>query len=112
MPGTTLGRETTTWLTTNKTTSPTTTQYKLAKSYPMDLAESPRQAVIDAIVDVTEPAGGQTTLTLYDHVDPDALGDLIEASANKRSHVEARFTFEQFLIIVHSTGTIFVYEPL
>lgn len=113
MPGTTPGRDTTTWFDTkNTTTGPTTTQHKHTKSYSMSLAESPRQAVVDVIIDATEPAGGQTTLTLDEHVEPDALNDLIEASADKQSYVEVQFTFEQTLVVVRSTGTILIYEPL
>ncbi len=28
---------------------------------------------------MSEPSGGQTTLTLYEYIDPDALKDLIDA---------------------------------
>ncbi|RBI59980.1 hypothetical protein DMJ13_20040 [halophilic archaeon] len=113
MPGTTLTTETTTWFSTeSRISTPRTTQYKLIGSYSLESAESPKQAVVDAVVDVTQPVGGQTTLTLYEHLDPDALDDLITASADKRSHVEIRFTFEEYLIIVRSTNTVLIYEPL
>ncbi|RBI60082.1 hypothetical protein DMJ13_20690 [halophilic archaeon] len=112
MPGTILAKETTTWFSTEKTSTPSITQYKLTGSYSLDSAESPKQAVVDAIVDVTQPVGGQTTLTLYEHLDPDALDDLITASADKCSHVEVRFTVKEYLIIIRSTNTVLIYEPL
>ena len=113
MPGTALTKETITWFSTeSEKSTPRTTQYKLIGSYSLESAESPKQAVSDAVVDVIQPVGGQTTLTLYEHLNPDALDDLITASADKRSHVEIRFTFEEYLITIRSTNTVPIYEPL
>ncbi len=59
-----------------------------------------------------EPAAGQTTLSLYEYVNPDALEDIIAASASKKSDVEVRFTVEDYLVTVRSDHTILIYEPL
>ncbi|RBI59947.1 hypothetical protein DMJ13_19800 [halophilic archaeon] len=105
---------TTTWFgTETDTPDPSSpTRYELTESYPIDPAQSPTQAVVDAMLDMSEPPGGQTTLTLYEHIDPDALEDLIDASEDKRSHVEVRFQVDEYLFVVRSTNTIRVYEPL
>ncbi|WP_435157488.1 HalOD1 output domain-containing protein [Haladaptatus sp. DFWS20] len=59
-----------------------------------------------------EPAAGQTTLSLYEYVNPDALEDIIEASASKQSDVEVRFTVKGYLVTVRSNNTVLIYEPL
>ncbi|WP_435158988.1 HalOD1 output domain-containing protein [Haladaptatus sp. DFWS20] len=59
-----------------------------------------------------EPTGAQTTLSLYEYVNPDALEDIIKASASKKSDVEVRFTVEDYLVTVRSDNTILIYEPL
>ncbi|WP_245800259.1 HalOD1 output domain-containing protein [Haladaptatus litoreus] len=63
-------------------------------------------------MNVIEPAGGQTTLLLYEYVNPDALEGIIEASAEKKSDIEVRFTVEDYLVTVRSNGRILIYEPL
>ncbi|RBI59207.1 hypothetical protein DMJ13_23860 [halophilic archaeon] len=105
---------TTTWFgtETDRPGPSVSTQYTLTGSYSMDSSRSPKHGVVDAVLDATEPPDGQTTLTLYEHLDPDALDALIDASADKRSHVEVRFTIDEFLVVVRSTDTILVYEPL
>ncbi|WP_438267394.1 HalOD1 output domain-containing protein [Haladaptatus halobius] len=59
-----------------------------------------------------EPTAGQTTLTLYEYVNPDALEDIVTASAEKKSDVEVRFTVVDYLVTVRSNNTILIYEPL
>ncbi|WP_227380245.1 HalOD1 output domain-containing protein [Haladaptatus halobius] len=68
--------------------------------------------VVNALVEVIEPAAGQTTLSLYEHVNLDALEDIITASAEKKSDVEVRFTVEDYLVTVRSDNTILIYEPI
>ncbi|WP_227380941.1 HalOD1 output domain-containing protein [Haladaptatus halobius] len=68
--------------------------------------------VVEALVEVIEPAGGQTTLSLYEYVNPDALKDIITASAEKKSDVEVRFTVEDYLVTVRSDNTILIYGPI
>ncbi len=90
-------------------------QYALVASETIDL-DSPTSelitSVVEALIDVIEPAGGQTKLSLYEYVDPDALEDIIEASASKKSDVEVRFTVEDYLVTVRSNNTVLIYEPL
>ncbi len=85
-------------------------QYTLVATFSMDATHSPALCVADAITEVTGTSG-QTTLTLYEYLEPDALDEIVEASTDKRSHVEVRFTVEEYLIIVRSPGTILIYEP-
>ncbi|WP_227380607.1 HalOD1 output domain-containing protein [Haladaptatus halobius] len=87
-------------------------QYALTASYSIEPNCSPVLSVVEAVVDVIEPPGGQTSLRLYEHVNPDALEGLIVASSEKKSDVEVRFTIEEYLIVVRSTKTILIYEPL
>ena len=90
-------------------------QYALVASETIDFESSPSElvtSVIDVLIDVIEPTGGQTTLTLYEYVNPDALEDIIQASASKQSDVEVRFTVENYLVTVRSNNTILIYEPL
>nr|WP_076432304.1 HalOD1 output domain-containing protein [Haladaptatus litoreus] len=90
-------------------------QYALVASETIDLESSSSElvtSVVDILIDVMEPAGGQTTLSLYEYVNPDALKDIIEASASKKSGVEVRFTVENYLITVRSNHTVLIYEPL
>ncbi|RBI59674.1 hypothetical protein DMJ13_21285 [halophilic archaeon] len=105
---------TTTWFgaETDMPGSSPPTRYELTESYPIDPAQPLIQAVVDAVVDMSEPPGGQTTLTLYEHIDPDALADLLDASKDKQSHVEVRFRVDGYLFVVRSTNAILVYEPL
>lgn len=106
--------ETTNWFGTDaERTGPLLpTQYSLTASYSIDPDRSPTLAVVEAVVDVTEPADGQASLELYEHVSPDALDDLVTASSNKKSNVEVRFTVETYLVVVRSTDRILIYEPL
>ncbi|WP_266082911.1 HalOD1 output domain-containing protein [Haladaptatus caseinilyticus] len=68
--------------------------------------------IVDVLIDVIEPISGQTTLSLYEYVNPDALEDIITASASKKSDVEVRFTVEGYLVIVRSDNTVLIYEPI
>ncbi len=63
-------------------------------------------------MDVIEPTAGQITLSLYEYVNPDALEEIIEASASKQSDVAVRFTVEDYLVTVRSDNTVLIYEPL
>jgi len=78
----------------------------------MDVSQSPTANVVDVVLDVTDRRDGQTTLTLYEHLNPDALDDLVDATPDKRSHVEVRFTVDDLLVVVRSANTSLVYEPL
>ena len=88
------------------------TRYELTESHSIDPAQPLTHGVVDALLDVHKPLDGQTTLTLYEHIDPDALEDLTDASEDKQSHVEVRFRVDEYLFVVRSTNTIRVYEPL
>jgi hypothetical protein len=90
-------------------------QYALVASETIDLGSSSSElvtSVVDTLMEVLEPTGGQTTLSLYEYVNPDALGDIIEASAAKKSDVEVRFTVEDYLVTVRSDNTVLIYEPI
>lgn len=109
-----MATETTSWFGTNTERSEPRSppQYALTASYSIESGCSPALSVVEAVVDVTEPMGGQTSLRLYEHVNPDALEDIITASSTKKSDVEVRFTIEEYLVVVRSTKTILIYEPL
>ncbi len=94
-----------------QSSSSVTDRYRLAASSTMDSAQKPSLCVVDVLTDVDESMSGQTTLTLYEHLETDALDDMVEASPEKRSHVEVRFTVDEYLVVVRSTDTILVYEP-
>lgn len=87
-------------------------EYALTASYSIEPGNSPTLTVVEAIIDITEPPDGQTSLNIYEHINPDALDDIITASATKKSDVEVRFTFEEYLVVVRSTNTILLYESL
>ena len=90
-------------------------QYALVASETIDPDSSNSElvaGVVEALTDVIESIGGQTTLLLYEYVNPDALKDIIEASASKKSDVEVRFTVEDYLVTVRSNNTVLIYEPL
>ncbi|ODR80834.1 hypothetical protein BG842_02355 [Haladaptatus sp. W1] len=90
-------------------------QYALVASETIDFDSSTSElvaGVVEALIDVIEPTGGQTTLSLYEYVDPDALEDIIKASASKKSDVEVRFTVEDYLVTVRSDNTVLIYEPI
>ncbi len=90
-------------------------QYALVASETIDLESSSSElitSVVDVLIDVMEPAGGQTTLSLYEYVNPDGLENIITASASKKSDVEVRFTVEGYLVTVRSNNSILIYEPL
>ena len=109
--------QTTSWFgsTRNHTAPNPPPQYALVASETIDFDSSTSElvaGVVEALIDVIEPAGGQITLSLYEYVDPDALEDIITASASKKSDVEVRFTVEDYLVTVRSDNTILIYEPL
>ncbi|WP_266079536.1 HalOD1 output domain-containing protein [Haladaptatus caseinilyticus] len=85
-------------------------QYTLVAPFTMDPTRPVSLCVADAVTAVAE-SSGQTALTLYEYLDPDGLDEIVEASSDKRSEVEIRFTVEEYLIIVRSPHTILVYEP-
>ncbi|ODR82937.1 hypothetical protein BG842_09400 [Haladaptatus sp. W1] len=90
-------------------------QYALVASETIDLESSSSElitSVVDVLIDVIKPANCQTTLSLYEYVNPDALEDIIEASASKKSDVEVRFTVKDYLVTVRSDYTVLIYEPL
>lgn len=105
--------ETTAWFDTDAGRSDldAPVRYERTATYSMDSARAPSVDVIDAIVDVVEPTDGQTTLTLYEYLDPDGFNAVLTASTDKKSHVEVRFTVEGYLVAVRSDDTIVVYEP-
>ncbi|GAA0196673.1 HalOD1 output domain-containing protein [Haladaptatus pallidirubidus] len=109
--------QTTSWFgsTTEQSGPRSPPQYALVASETIDLESSSSElitSVVEALIDVIEPAGGQTTLSLYEYVDPDALENIIEASASKQSDVEVRFTIEDYLVTVRSDYTILIHESL
>ncbi|GAA5064959.1 hypothetical protein GCM10025751_55260 [Haladaptatus pallidirubidus] len=109
--------QTTTWFgsTTEHSGLRSPRQYALVTSETIDLEALNSElitGVVNALVDVIEPAAGQTTLSLYEHVNPDALEDIIKASTSKKSDIEVRFTVENYLVTVRSNNTILIYEPL
>ncbi|WP_458207525.1 HalOD1 output domain-containing protein [Haladaptatus sp. NG-SE-30] len=85
-------------------------QYTLVAPFTIDPERSPSLCVAEAVSAVTESAG-QTTLALYEYLEPDALDQIVEASVDKRSDVEIRFTVEEYLVVVRSPYTILIYEP-
>ncbi|ODR79871.1 hypothetical protein BG842_05015 [Haladaptatus sp. W1] len=90
-------------------------QYALVASETIDPEASRPEivtGVVDVLMDVIEPTVGQTTLSLYEYVNPDALEDIIEASASKKSDIEVRFTIEDYLVTVRSDYTILIYKPI
>jgi len=106
--------ETTNWFenTTKSPNSRASTQYALSNTVPITPEQSVAVGVVEAVVETIEPLGGQTSLNLYEHVNPDALKEIIDASATKKSDVEVRFTFEDHLIVLRSNDTILIYESL
>ncbi|WP_227356649.1 HalOD1 output domain-containing protein [Haladaptatus salinisoli] len=109
--------KTTRWFgsTTEQSGSNSFHQYALIASETIDAESSSSELatdIINALIDVIEPATGQTTLTLYEYVNPDALEDIITASAEKKSDIEVRFTVEGYLVTVRSNNTILIYESL
>ena len=68
--------------------------------------------IVEAIIETAELQDGQTSLSLYDHIDTDALNEIISTSKSKKSDIEVRFTFNDLLIIVRSDNTISIYELL
>lgn len=105
--------ETTSWFgaTTEPPNSRASTQYALSTTVPITPGQSVAVGIVKAVVETIEPQGGQTSLNLYEHVNPDALKEIIDTSATKKSDVEVRFTFEDHLIVVRSNDTILIYEP-
>ncbi|GAA0242807.1 HalOD1 output domain-containing protein [Haladaptatus pallidirubidus] len=109
--------QTTSWFgsTTEQSGPRSPPQYALVASATINLEASNLEfvtSVIDVLMDVIEPATGQTTLSLYEYVNPDALEDIIGASASKKSDVEVRFTIKDYLVTVRSDYTILIHESL
>ncbi|WP_266081262.1 HalOD1 output domain-containing protein [Haladaptatus caseinilyticus] len=108
--------KTTSWFgTTTEHSGLSQPQYTLVAFETIDLESSTSElvtSVVDTLIDVIEPADGQTTLSLYEYVNPDALEDIIAASASKKSDVEVRFTVEDYLVTIRSNHTVLIYEPL
>ncbi|MFH5801554.1 HalOD1 output domain-containing protein [Haladaptatus sp. CMAA 1911] len=109
--------ETTTWFGSGVDASDPSrsSQYALVASETIDPEVSRPEIVIgvvDVIMDVIEPTVGQTTLSLYEYVNPDALEDIIEVSASKKSDNEVRSTTEDYLVTVWSDYTILIYKPI
>ncbi len=67
--------ETTSWFGTNTEHSGPSPppQHTLTTSYSIEPDCPPTLGVVEAVVDVTAPVGGQTSLYLYEHVNPDAF---------------------------------------
>ncbi|SIR97588.1 hypothetical protein SAMN05421858_4902 [Haladaptatus litoreus] len=112
-----MATQTTTWFgsTTDHSSPSPPPHYALVASKTIDLESSSSElvtGVVEALTDVLEPAGDQTTLSLYEYVNPDALEEIIEASASKQSDVEVRFTIEDYLVVVRSNNTVLIYKPL
>ncbi|KZN23359.1 hypothetical protein A4G99_15190 [Haladaptatus sp. R4] len=87
-------------------------QYALVAVRSIDPCQSLTVSLIETIVDVLEPPNGQTSLSLYQYVNPDALEDLVETGGTKKSGVEVRFVIENHLVTVRSNNTVLIYEPL
>ncbi|EFW94227.1 hypothetical protein ZOD2009_00305 [Haladaptatus paucihalophilus DX253] len=109
--------ETTTWFGSAVDASgpSLSSQYALVASKTIDPEASRPEIVtgiVDVLMDVIEPTVGQTTLSLYEYVNPDALEEIIEASASKKSDIEVRFTIEDYLVTVRSDYTILIYKPI
>ncbi|WP_231188925.1 HalOD1 output domain-containing protein [Haladaptatus sp. DYF46] len=109
-----MGPETTSWFesTAESPNSRTSTEYALSHTVSITSNQSVAVEVINAIVETIEPQRKQTSLNLYEHVNPDALKEIIDTSTTKKSDVEVRFTFEDHLIAVRSNDTIRIYKPL
>jgi hypothetical protein len=112
----TMRTETTGWFgSTTEHSGPSPPQYALVASETIDLESSSSElitSVVEVLIDVMEPTDGQTTLSLYEYVNPDALEDIIVASASKQSDVEVRFTVEGYLVTVRSDNTVLIYESI
>ncbi|ODR80951.1 hypothetical protein BG842_00690 [Haladaptatus sp. W1] len=106
--------ETTHWFENESTSADPTNppQYVLIATWSVDPDQSLTVSLIETIVDTLKPPDGQTSLSLYQHVNPDALEEIIEASTTKESGVEVRFTIEDYLVTVRSNDTVLIYEPL
>ncbi|MFH5800858.1 HalOD1 output domain-containing protein [Haladaptatus sp. CMAA 1911] len=106
--------ETTNWFENENTSTGSNSppQYALIATQSIDPDHSLPVSVIETVVETLRPPGGQTSLNLYQHVNPDALEELIEASKAKQSGVEVRFVIENHLVSVRSDNTVRIYEPL
>ncbi|MCO8244886.1 MULTISPECIES: HalOD1 output domain-containing protein [unclassified Haladaptatus] len=107
--------ETTNWFgsaTESSNSRASAQQYSLSTTISITPDKSVAVGIVEAVVETLEPQGGQASLSLYEHVNPDALKEIIDTSATKKSDVEVRFTFEEHLIVVRSNDTVLVYEPL
>jgi hypothetical protein len=114
MPGNILATETTSWFENKENSSGprVPAQHALTATYSIDPNQSLTVCLIEALVDTLQPPNGQTSLSLYTYVNPDALEKLLEASETKESGVEVRFTIDDYLVTVRSNNTILIYEPL
>ena len=63
----------------------------------------PSIAIAMALANLEDTPPSQTTFTLADEVDPDALDDLVTGDFHD---VEVTFTVGDYLIIVQSTGRV------
>ena len=106
--------ETTHWFENESTFADPTDppQYALIATRSIDPDQSVTVSLIETLVETLKPPDGQTSLSLYQHVNPDALEEIIEASKTKESGVEVRFTIENYLITIRSNNTVLIYEPL
>ena len=114
MSSNTTTTQTTHWFENESTsTDPTSPpQYALIATRSVDPDQPLTGSLIETLVETLKPPDGQTSLNLYQHVNPDALEEIIEASKTKESGVEVRFTIENYLVTVRSNNTILIYEPL
>lgn len=65
--------------------------------------ESPSLAIAMALAALEEKPPSQTTFTLADEVDPDALNDLVTTETND---VGVTFTIDDYLIVAQSNGRV------
>jgi hypothetical protein len=117
MNSNTMRTKTTSWFgsTTEHSGPSPPPQYTLVASETIDLESSTSElvtSIVEALIALMDPTAGQTTLTLYEYVNPDALEDIITASVEKKSDVEVRFMVEDYLVTVRSDNTILIYEPV
>jgi Halobacterial output domain 1 len=87
-------------------------QYALRRTRSIGPSESLTVSLVEAVVDTLEPPERQTSLRLYEYVNPEALEELIETSGAKASGIEVRFTIDDYLVTVRSNGTILIHERI
>ncbi|MFH5800598.1 HalOD1 output domain-containing protein [Haladaptatus sp. CMAA 1911] len=101
-----------TWFEDNRPGPSVPPQYVLQRTRSVDADESLTVSLVEALVDTLEPPERQASLSLYEYVNPEALEDLIEASEEKESGIEVRFTIDDHLVTVRSNGTILIHERI